>query len=93
MSYSATVPLAKLYERTSKKGNVYFAGRLGMANVVLFKSDEVSENGQPVWVLKLSEPLPRADARDLANKPLDVDVKAAAERDWQRSDLEDAIPF
>lgn len=92
MSYSATVPLAKLYERTSKKGNVYMAGRLGMANVVLFKSDEVSEHGQPIWVLKISEPQQRSDARDI-NKPLDEETKAAAARDWQRPDLEDSIPF
>ena len=92
MSYSATVPLAKLYERTSKKGNVYMAGKMGMANIVLFKSDEVSDHGQPIWYLKVSEPMQRSDARDVA-KPLDADTQASADRDWQRSDLDDAIPF
>lgn len=92
MSYQNTVPIAKLYERTSRKGNTYLAGRLGMANIVLFKSDEVSEHGQPIWYLKVSEPLPKADARDI-QKPLDADTQAAASRDWQRPDLEDAIPF
>lgn len=39
----------------SRKGTTYFLGRLGMANVVLIKSDEVNSSGQSVWHLKVTE--------------------------------------
>ena len=34
-------------------------------SVVLLRIDETSDSGQPVWVLKVSEPLPRTDATQL----------------------------
>ena len=43
--YGASIPLAKLFERTSKKGNLYLAGRIGLAKVVLFTTDEVTLEG------------------------------------------------
>lgn len=59
---SATVDLAKLYKRTSQNGNEYFSGRLGLANVVMFKTNETSDTGQEIWILKVSTPQQRTDA-------------------------------
>ena len=66
MSLTPSIVLCKLYERQARKsGQTYFAGRLGAASVVLLRTDETSDSGQPVWVLKVSEPLPRTDATQL----------------------------
>ena len=63
--FGPSLALCRMYQRTSKKGATYYAGRMGMASIVLLKTDETSESGQPVWVLKVSEPAPKSDARDL----------------------------
>ena len=49
--YGPQVKLARLYEKTSKTGNQYFVGRLGMAKVAVLKSKEVAEDGSPMWVV------------------------------------------
>lgn len=49
-----SVLLLRLYEKTSAKGNVYFAGRLGQASVVMMR-DQRAE-GDPVWEVFVSEP-------------------------------------
>ena len=36
--YGPQVKIARLYEKTSKTGNQYFVGRLGMAKVAVLKS-------------------------------------------------------
>jgi hypothetical protein len=68
-NFPASLPLAKLYERTSKKGSQYFVGRLGLARVTLLRSTEVSESGDQVWTLLLQEPpsQPQAPAKTTAS--------------------------
>lgn len=56
MTYNPTVPLFRLYERTSKNGNTYLSGRLGSASVVAFRSKEPNEHGQYYYDVKVSEP-------------------------------------
>jgi hypothetical protein len=69
--YGPSVHLMRLFECTSKQGNKYFCGRLGLASVVLLKSDEVAESGAAVWNLLLQEPPAKqtADVRS-SQRPL-----------------------
>lgn len=40
----------KMYEKTSKNGNVYYVGRIGGVKVVMMRSDrEKGNNGEAVW--------------------------------------------
>jgi hypothetical protein len=57
--FTPTISLAKLNKRTSRRGEPYFLGRLGAANVVLVNTGEVSESGQEIWALRVSEPAPK----------------------------------
>lgn len=50
-----SVLLLRLYEKTSAKGNTYFAGRMGQASVVMMR-DLHAEGGDPVWQVFVSEP-------------------------------------
>lgn len=49
---------AKLYRKTSAKGNTYFAGRMGCVKLALFKANETSESGEEIWHLMFSEATP-----------------------------------
>lgn len=96
--YAPTVTLARLYETTSKNGNIYMRGRMGMANVVLLKSKEVSDSGQPIWNLVVSEAPRKEDYQPRTGKPdhqapPDRELEtASASRGFDRK-LEDEIPF
>ena len=50
-----SVLLLRLYEKTSAKGNTYFAGRMGQASVVMMR-DLHAEGTDPVWQMFASEP-------------------------------------
>ena len=40
------ITACRLYEKTSKAGNIYLTGRLGGLRVLLFKSRDVSDAGE-----------------------------------------------
>jgi hypothetical protein len=63
-TYPPSVPIARLYEKTSARGLRYFAGRMGMARVSLLPSSEVSEIGDPIWLLHVQE-APAPETRTL----------------------------
>ena len=90
--FGPSLALCRMYQRTSKKGATYYAGRMGMASIVLLKTDETSESGQPVWVFKVSEPAPKSDARDLSRRP-DEEAATAAKRGFARAPDDDGVPF
>ncbi len=46
---------AKLYERTSAKGNQYLTGRLGGVRLAIIKTTDTDESGNPIWLLRMSE--------------------------------------
>jgi hypothetical protein len=50
-----SVLLLRLYEKTSAKGNTYFAGRMGQASVVMMRGLHI-DDGDPVWQVFVSEP-------------------------------------
>lgn len=54
-SYPPQVRLGRLYEKTSKSGNVYLSGRIGMARIVIVKSREPTDDGTAMWDILLSQ--------------------------------------
>lgn len=54
MNHSGKVFLCRLFEKQSKRGNRYFAGRLGGASVVMFK-DEHGDT-ENCWQVFVQEP-------------------------------------
>lgn len=66
---SPKIPLLKLWERTSGKGNRYLSGFMGDAQVIGFiDADESEARGCTVWQLYAQESQRAADARKAANK-------------------------
>lgn len=63
-----SVLLMRLYEKTSAKGNAYFAGRLGAASVVMMR-DLHADSGDPVWQVFVSEPRQAASEGSPAARP------------------------
>lgn len=63
-----SVLLLRLYEKTSAKGNAYFAGRMGQASAVMMR-DLHAEGDDPVWQLFVSEPRQAAGEAQPAQKP------------------------
>lgn len=94
--YPPSIPLCRLYERTSKKGTHYLTGRLGAAKVVILKSSGTTDDGAPIWNVLVS-PAPQSQkpaARPAAEaKPREGQPEAGAARDWQRPPFDDVIPF
>jgi hypothetical protein len=50
------VALGQVFERTNRKGEKYFVGRLGIAKLLIVPSGEVSR-GEPVWKIFVGEGL------------------------------------
>lgn len=58
--WPASFRVARLFRKTSAKGNAYFTGRWGGARISLVKSKEIADDGGEIWALMLSEaPAPR----------------------------------
>jgi hypothetical protein len=55
-SYPPQVRLGRLYEKTSKSsGNIYLAGRIGLARIVIVKSREPADDGTAIWDILVSQ--------------------------------------
>jgi len=80
--YGPQVKLARLYEKTSKTGNQYFVGRLGMAKVAVLKSKEVTEDGSPMWDVLLQEAPSEPRRKPEVKEVLQPEAPAAGRR-WQ----------
>jgi hypothetical protein len=63
-NYGPSIPLTRLYERVSKNGNHYLVGRLGAAKIVILKSQDVTDEGVPIWNVLLSEGPPPKTAEN-----------------------------
>lgn len=96
MSYGPSVKVARLYECQSKTGSTYYRGRMGMANVVLLKSNETSDSGQPIWNLLMQEAEKKSDYQPANGKP-DHQAPTGAQSSqgvtYQRENLDDPLPF
>jgi|SoiMethySBSTD1v2_1073268.scaffolds.fasta_scaffold2098369_2 hypothetical protein len=53
-SKGATVALGKCYERRNRRGQQWFQGRLGDANVMIVPTGEI-DRGDEVWAIVLAE--------------------------------------
>lgn len=75
----------KLYEKTSKNGNIYFVGRFGGLKVVVMRNDrEKGNSGETVWNVMFGEapPAPKRDDEGYRpNKPRVPTQNAERERD------------
>lgn len=90
VSYNPSVKLCRLYEATSKNGKTYLRGKIGFANIAILKTDQVSDSGQPIWNVLVSEPEERSDYQPKTAKP---DHQAPVEHRTFDRKLEDEIPF
>ena len=94
--YGPQVKLARLYEKTSKTGNQYFVGRLGMAKVAVLTSKDVAEDGSPMWDVLLQEASSEQRRKPEAKEEPQPEGTAApaATAPYSAKRLEDdAIPF
>lgn len=88
--FPPSVTVARLYERTSKTGNTYLAGRLGLSRVAILKTSATDDDGNPIWEVRISE-APQSDKQE-------AKTGSRAQRDWQRpshvtTEPIDPIPF
>jgi hypothetical protein len=87
--YGPSIKVTQLYERESRNGNRYFAGRLGYAKIVMLKSDRTADDGTPVWDVVMQE-APR-------QKPNEASAVKASNKAPSRGNfnapLSDEIPF
>lgn len=60
-NYGPSVPLCRLYERVSAKGNHYLVGRLGGAKISILKSSDTTDDGVPIWNVLLQQAPHKAD--------------------------------
>ncbi len=99
-NYGPSVAIARLYECTSKAGNTYFRGRMGMASVCLLKSQEIApDSGAPIWHLMLSEAQPSKafDVKRQTKSKVERDDEPEAKGDGKtgtwREVIADPVPF
>ncbi len=87
---SASFRLTRLYERRSKNGVTYYAGRLGGARIVLLKSKDTGDNGEAILDLLVSEaPPPRQDGQGGPQRQPTADD---GRRDWQAPAADERRP-
>lgn len=99
-NYNSSFPVAKLYKKTSARGNTYFVGRWGGARVTLLLSNETAEDGGEVWNLMLGEAPAKREGQNGAQRSNSANERqsepeaqrpengkqgaSVAQRDWQR---------
>jgi hypothetical protein len=98
--FPPSIVAAKLYERTSAKGNPYLTGRLGVLRVALLKTQDTDDEGHAIWEMRFSaasarstqpktktssrEPVPQTDGQHAQPRP--------PQSGFNKS-LDDEIPF
>lgn len=106
-NYGPSITALKLYERTSAKGNVYLSGRWGGLRVAVMKSKDVSDSGDAIWTMRLSEVTQQQREAAGAERATKLGLESepgSAKRDYQRPPAErrtglavegvdDEIPF
>jgi hypothetical protein len=91
--YRPQVKLARLYEKTSKTGNQYFVGRIGMAKVAILKSKELAEDGSPMWDVLVQEAFGEPRRKPETKEEAQPQAQAAAAPYSAKRLPDDAIPF
>jgi hypothetical protein len=68
MTGAPMLQAAKLWEKTSAKGNVYLIGRLGGMRILILRNRDAGSDGEPDWHLFFTDGAPRA-APETSPKP------------------------
>lgn len=70
--FPPSVTVARVYERTSAKGNTYLGGRWGGVRVVIMKTNTEDSDGHPIWEIRLSETPPPSPATEHPQPPREL---------------------
>ena len=62
MTGAPMLQAAKLWEKTSAKGNTYLIGRLGGVRVLILRNRDAGTDGEPDWHLFFADGSQRAEA-------------------------------
>ena len=94
--YGQSVTLARLYERTSAKGNIYLTGRLGLAKIAVLKSRDTTDDGTQIWNIVIQEAPDSANGK--RQKPerspdTEAPIQTSPEPASFDKALDDEIPF
>ncbi len=55
------IELTGLWEKKDKNGNTFFSGKIGRANVFIFKNTQKEKENQPDYRLMVGEPKKKED--------------------------------
>ena len=94
--YGQSVTLARLYERTSAKGNTYLTGRLGLAKIAVLKSRDTTDDGTQIWNIVIQEAPDSANGKRHTPKnapAADAPIETPTEPASFDKALDDEIPF
>jgi hypothetical protein len=83
MTGAPMLQAAKLWEKTSAKGNTYLIGRLGGVRVLILRNRDAGAEGEPDWHLFFADGAQRA-AEESAGPPSAQPPRRAAHRPHQR---------
>lgn len=91
--FPPSITAAKLYEKTSAKGNSYLTGRLGGMRVAIIKTPDTSDDGSPIWELRFSQAPASSNPKPTsAEQPSDHPSKSASGGFGSQAP-DDQIPF
>lgn len=97
--FPPSITAGKLYERTAASGRTYLAGYFGSMRITVFKTEETSERGDPVWKLCFGEAPSRAPDQ---GRPTKAEAERPRDPDGDRGrpamrasslTVDDEIPF
>ena len=94
--FPTSIKLCRLFEKTSATGNTYFIGRLGVAKIVMLKSRELGDNGDPQWDVLIQEQseTSRKTPPHLGGRKDTAKADVAKPQDpWQPATPDDVVPF
>jgi hypothetical protein len=89
----ALIPLANLWQRTSKAGKIWLGGRLGLAKVVIVENTKRTSADDPTHVMLLGEPTGGPRPRSSLTAPAPgsaagyAEVRTANDRDRYVAEL------
>lgn len=55
------LPIVGLYEKTSKNGDTFFTGKIGMSDVVVFRVKNKKSDKSPDWMMYVQEAYKRPE--------------------------------
>jgi hypothetical protein len=93
MAFGESIRLCRVYEKTSKSGNKYFAGRLAGAKIAIMLSKDVADDGGAIWDIVLSQAIDRANGHANVTVGNANGIAAPPRSGGFDKQLDDEIPF